>query len=51
MVKAPGGGILDMGKGKGLEASRAADEVRDLNHSSPTVQVDRVSPQMAMSVL
>lgn len=25
----PGGGILDLGKGKGLEASRAADEIRE----------------------
>lgn len=45
MVKAPRGGVLGLGKGKGLEASRAADEVRDLNHSSPTVQVERVSPR------
>lgn len=41
----PGEGVLDQGKSKGLGSSRAADGMRDLNHSSPTVQLDTESPR------
>lgn len=45
LYKVPWGKVLDLGKDKRLGFSRAANEMRDLNHSSPTVQLKTESPR------